>query len=88
MRLTVFTYKPCWSLPDGGFGTDGGFPLQMASIAELFDATTLWMPRRREDPPAGLARLGGSGLEVVQVPEPPGRGALRKIILLAWLHRL
>lgn len=84
MHLVVFSHKPCW--PDrtsaSGYATDGGFPLQMRAISELFDRTTLVLPRSRSPRPGGLTPLEGRRVEVDAFPEPPGTGMRRK---LAWL---
>jgi glycosyltransferase involved in cell wall biosynthesis len=57
----------------------------MAALSELFDRTTLVLPRRVGPPPAGLRSLAGRRLSVAAVPEPRGRGVLRKLSFLAWL---
>lgn len=87
MRLAVFSYKPCWTSPDSlsGFATDGGFPFQMAALSELFDRTTLVLPRRAGPPPDGLRPLTGHNLSVAAISEPRGRDLLRKLSLAAWL---
>lgn len=89
MRLVVVSHKPCWPSPDSpsGFTTDGGFPFQMAALSELFDATTLVLPRRSTPPPAGLRPLDGHRLSVRPLAEPPGRGLGRKLGLAGWLPR-
>lgn len=90
MRLVVVSHKPCWPSADSpsGFATDGGFPFQMAALSELFDATTLVLPRRSTTPPAGLKPLVGHRLSVRPLAEPPGRGLGRKLALVAWLPLL
>jgi glycosyltransferase involved in cell wall biosynthesis len=87
MRLVVVSHKPCWPSAGSptGFGTDGGFPFQMAALSELFDATTLVLPRRASPPPAGLRPLDGHRLSVRPLAEPPGRGIGRKLALAGWL---
>ena len=46
MKLAVFSHKLCWpsAASPSGYATDGGFPLQMQTLSELFDATTLVVP--------------------------------------------
>lgn len=87
MRLVVVSHKPCWPSADSpsGFATDGGFPFQMAALSELFDATTLVLPRRATPPPTGLSPLDGRRLSVRPLAEPPGRGLGRKLALAGWL---
>ena len=93
MRLAVVSHKPCWAMPESpsGWATDGGFPFQMGALASLFDTTELVVAaRRRGDPPPGLSPLvpwGGGEIVVTALPEPAGRGALRKLTLLPWLVR-
>lgn len=87
MHLVVLSYKPCWEDPasPSGFATDGGFPFQMAALSELFERTTLVLPRRRSEKPAGTTPLDGRSLEVRTFPEPPGSDARRKLALLVRL---
>ena len=89
MRLVVFSYKPCWpsSGSRSGFATDGGFPFQMAALSQLFDQTTLVLPRRASPAPSGLRPLEGHRLVVDPIPEPRGTDLRRKLALLAWLPR-
>lgn len=84
IHLVIFSHKPCWadSASASGFSTDGGFPLQMAAISELFDRTTLVIPRSRSPRPPGLTPLDGKNLDVDPFPEPPGTGWRRK---LGWI---
>ncbi len=87
MRLVVYSYKPCWASSESpsGHATDGGFPFQMAAISELFDETTLVLPRRSSTAPAGLLPLAGHRLTVRPVREPAGQGPWRKLALLGSL---
>ncbi len=89
MELLVLSHKPCWSSPEAasGFATDGGFPFQMAALSELFDRTTLLLPRRDHSTPGGLTPLGGHELRVTPLPEPSGLGLRRKLALLTWFPR-
>jgi glycosyltransferase involved in cell wall biosynthesis len=90
MHLVVLSYKRCWkeSASPSGWATDGGFPLQMAAIADLFEYTTLVLPERRGLRPAGTTPLAGHGLAVHTFPEPPGRDIRRKLALLLRLPSL
>ena len=89
MRLVVLSYKTCWPSAESptGYATHGGFPLQMAALSELFDRTTLVLPRSSAPGPDGLLPLAGRNLSVSPVPEPAGRDLRRKIALLGWLPR-
>jgi hypothetical protein len=58
MKLAVFSHKGCWpcAASPTGYATDGGFPFQMAAIAELFDETVLpvvWEATERVKLPCG-----------------------------------
>lgn len=90
MHLVVLSYKPCWedSASPSGFATDGGFPFQMAALSELFERTTLVLPRRRSERPPGTTPLAGRSLTVRAFPEPPGSDARRKLALLLRLPLL
>lgn len=89
MRLAVVSHKPCWASPGSpsGFATDGGFPLQMRALAELFDETVLLVPCARAAPPGGETALAGEGLRVAPLTRLPGRGLARKALFPLWLLR-
>lgn len=89
MKLVVFSHKEVWPMESSpsGFGTVGGFPLQIREISELFDATRVVVARRSARPDGALTALSGHRLEVVAPPEPAGRGVARKLSLLPWLLR-
>lgn len=86
MKLVVISHKPCWRSESSptGYATDGGFPIQMRSLAELFDATTLLVP---VGPGEGGSALAGPGMTVVPLTPPPGRGAARKLLFPLWILR-
>lgn len=54
----------------------------MRALSELFDETTLVLPRKTSPPPAGLTPLSGRRLVVEAFAEPAGIGWRRKV---AWL---
>ncbi|HEY6099236.1 MAG TPA: glycosyltransferase [Anaeromyxobacter sp.] len=80
MRLCAISYKECWQDASGAWMSSGGFPLQMAAIASLFDEVTLVIGR-------GTPRAGGVPLppaaRVVALPPPSGTDFRRKLSLLA-----
>ncbi len=84
MRVAVVSFKHCWQDESGRWCTYGGFPLQMAAIASLFDEMTIAIVRV---PP----RRGGMPLpehaDVIVLPEPAGAGLTRKAALLIGLPR-
>ena len=80
MRLCVVSFKECWQDERGIWWSSGGFPLQMAALASLFDETTLVVCR-------GARQRGGiplpSGAGVVALPTPTGTDLRRKLSVLA-----
>ena len=89
MRLAVFSHKPCWPCANSptGYATDGGFPFQMAAIAELFDETVLLVPCYRQAGGSGEIPLGGPRLRVSPLPPPYGSGLGRKLLFPFWFLR-
>ncbi len=88
MRLLVVSHKECWNeLRGSGFVTVGGFPRQMLAISALFSETRLMISLRGSRLPAGAQELRGRHLVVDPLPEPPGRGTIRKLALLWWVPR-
>jgi len=88
VRLTVVSHKACWPCGLGDeYGTDGGFPGQVEALAQLFDQTVLVVTKSRAPSPGGLRRLSAPGLKVIPLPEPPGRGLIRKAALPLWAAR-
>jgi glycosyltransferase involved in cell wall biosynthesis len=89
VKLVVVSHKPSWTSASSptGFATDGGFPIQMRALSELFDGTTLLVPVYPAVARAGESPLDGRRLSVVPLTPPPGRGALRKMAFPFWLVR-
>ena len=87
MQLTVFSHKVCWVCPNSpsGYATDGGFPMQMEALSELFDSTVLVIPKGKAVPTGELLPLKGKNLSVICLSVPLGKGHLRKIGTLFWL---
>ncbi len=87
MRLVVISHKLVWASHESpfGFSTDGGFPVQMEAISEMFDSTTLIVPCDRGAAGRGLAPLVGRNLRVVPLSVPRGKGIVRKLRFPAWL---
>lgn len=84
MKLVVVSHKVCWEKA-GKFQTDGGFPLQMKAISELFDETTLVVPCRKLTNETGLAEIAGKNLKFVPLSEPRGTNWRRKVQFPLWL---
>lgn len=89
MKLAVFSHKPCWpsATSPSGYATDGGFPLQMRALSELFDATTLIVPVNDQLNRDGEVELTGRALNVTPLALPAGADFRRKLNLLPWLVR-
>ncbi len=87
MRLAVVSHKVCWrdSNSASGYATDGGFPLQMRAIAELFSETKILVPCNSGAVNSGLTKLEGNNLKVCPLAIPGGEGLKRKINMLGWL---
>jgi glycosyltransferase involved in cell wall biosynthesis len=85
VRVCAISFKECWrDDASGAWMSDGGFPLQMAAIASLFDEMVLVTA-------GGAPRGGGialpSSVRVVPLPAPVGVDMRRKLSILAGLPR-
>ncbi len=89
MKLLVISYKPCFlaAAHSRQYVASGGFPLQMETLAELFDETRLVIVERREARPSGAVEIRGRGVAVDPLPEPRGSGWSRKFRLIPWSIR-
>jgi glycosyltransferase involved in cell wall biosynthesis len=89
MHLAVFSHKLCW--PSNGssatYVTDGGFPLQMEAISELFSSTNIVVPCESSGELVGLSPLDGKNLNVVPLSVPRGKGFQRKLDMARWLFK-
>ena len=83
----VVSHKVCWPSPDSrsGYATDGGFPVQMRAISELFSNTELLLPCSADGAaggtPAGREQISESS----RCPFRWGTGFRRKISMLRWI---
>jgi glycosyltransferase involved in cell wall biosynthesis len=89
MKLAVISHKVCWhaSNSQSGFSTDGGFPLQIKAISELFDETRVVVPCEETETPIGISPLVGKNLQVSNLSVPRGIGFARKLDIPFWLLR-
>jgi glycosyltransferase involved in cell wall biosynthesis len=87
MHLIVVSHKLCWASADSlsGYVTDGGFPLQMEAISELFTDTTLVVPCGGETHQPGVSPLVGHNLSITPLSNPTGSDWRRKIGFPLWL---
>lgn len=89
MRLVVFSHKPCWrsAASPSGFATDGGFPLQMRALSQLFASTRVVVPVSEAGLTAGEGPLTGHNFTVVPLSPARGRDLRRKLDFPFWLLR-
>ena len=87
MKLVVISHKVAWPASPSlsGYATDGGFPMQMRALSQLFDETCLCLPVRPVASRGGDVPLEGPSLSVMPMREPWGAGFARKLLLLPWL---
>lgn len=88
MRVVAISHKPCWYGPDGAITTDGGFPMQMRALAELFDDFVVCVPVDDSASPRPGNPLAGTNLRVRALPHPTGRGVTRKLLFPLWTLRV
>jgi glycosyltransferase involved in cell wall biosynthesis len=82
VRLCVVSFKECWQDESGAWWSYGGFPMQIAAVASLFDDTTLVVVRGRAR--SGGIRLDGIG-RIVALRSPEGLDLRRKLSVLTRL---
>lgn len=89
MKLAVVSHKICWpaSTSPSGYATDGGFPMQIEAISELFDETTVVVPCNLKKSSDGLSPLNGRNLKIRPLSVPGGTGLARKLSIPFWLIR-
>lgn len=89
MLLVVVSHKSCWpsSASPTGYATDGGFPLQMRALSELFDETRIVVPCERTRQPAGERAITGRNVTVVPLTPLRARDGARKARLPIWTLR-
>jgi glycosyltransferase involved in cell wall biosynthesis len=89
MHLVVVSHKICWNSADSvsGYVTDGGFPLQMEAISELFTSTELVVPCENGGSAEGNSPLKGNNLKIRPLAVPTGTGNRRKIDMLRWIFK-
>jgi glycosyltransferase involved in cell wall biosynthesis len=84
-RLCVVSFKECWPGGDGRWYSSGGFPVQMAGLASLFDETTLVVVGT--EPHEGGMPLP-AGARVVPLRPPTGTDFRRKLSIAGRLPSL
>lgn len=86
MHLAVVSHKICWRSQESptGFVTDGGFPLQIEAISELFSSTEIVVPCDSRECAEGVSPLKGRSISVTPLSVPRGTGLRRKVDMLRW----
>ncbi|MEZ5428772.1 MAG: glycosyltransferase [Pyrinomonadaceae bacterium] len=89
MRLAIVSHKVCWKSSDSAneFQTDGGFPLQVKAISELFDETKLLVPFEGVREKVGATPLEGKKLKVQPLSVSKSKGLARKMSFPLWLMK-
>jgi len=89
MRLVVYSHKPCWKseASPSGYATDGGFPMQMRALSELFDSTVVAAPCGEPKSRVGEMPLVGRNLSFTPLSMPRGTDGRRKLDMPWWLLR-
>tara|TARA_B100001564_G_C20658399_1_gene680384 strand:+ start:386 stop:1543 length:1158 start_codon:yes stop_codon:yes gene_type:complete len=90
MDLTIFALKQLWkSDVDKNYYTNGGFPLQVAAISELFDNTNIICPVSSVDNTTNsLTKIKGKKVKVLELLTPmKGDGFIRKIYFIPWFFK-
>jgi hypothetical protein len=87
VKLAVVSHKPCWPAAGSpsGHATDGGFPMQMRALSELFSNTVLVLPVVRDEPGKAGEFLVGRNLSVQPLSVLTGKGLRRRLNALGWL---
>lgn len=89
MRLAIVSHKTCWPSAElaGKYVTDGGFPVQIGAISELFDRTALVVPCYGKSTSEGTTEIIGRNIDVAPLSIPAGKGFVRKLLFPLWLIR-
>jgi len=82
-RVCAVSFKECWRDRNGDWYTNGGFSLQMAAVASLFDSMTLLITESDVPGEGGLPLPPAA--EVVVLRKPIGKDFRRKLSILASL---
>lgn len=89
MRMIVLSHKPCWRsrYSPTNIASDGGFPIQMRALSELFDRLVVMTPLVGDGPRPGELALSGERIELAPLSSVPGRRWLRKALFPLWIMR-
>lgn len=82
-RVCAVSFKECWQNEAGEWFSSGGFPLQMAGIASLFDSMTLLVTRSDRPGAGGLPLPPGAQIRLLRKPQ--SEDFRRKLFVLRHL---
>jgi glycosyltransferase involved in cell wall biosynthesis len=82
-KVCAVSFKECWQDKSGAWFSTGGFPLQMAAIASLFDRMTLLVTSCPEPGEGGIPLPPGT--EIVVLRRLRGTGVRRKLFVVVHL---
>jgi glycosyltransferase involved in cell wall biosynthesis len=87
MRLAIVSHKVCYRIvsTSGVYHTDGGFPLQVQALSELFDETSLVVPIDRNQCRTGLSEICGKNVTVRELSRPMRNKWQRRVTLPLWI---
>jgi glycosyltransferase involved in cell wall biosynthesis len=82
MKICTISFKECWRNADGRWCSDGGFPLQVATIGDFFDHSTLAIVEG-EPHPGGIPLPQNAS--IVPLRSPYGKDFRRKLSVIVHL---
>lgn len=88
MNLLVISHKPSWNYTKDKsiFVTDGGFPIQMKALSELFVSTRILVPVSRINSIKNKTELTGNNLTVIPLSSIDSKNKIvRRLYLILWL---
>jgi glycosyltransferase involved in cell wall biosynthesis len=87
MNLVIFSHKRVWDCPESptGFATDGGFAFQVEIISQLFESTTLFVPKIPSKKNSGDIYIIGKNLKIKILKDIKFHDFKRKLLLPLWI---
>ncbi len=83
MNLAVFSHK-LFRTHNHRYVTDGGFVIQISTIASLFDKTSVVVPVSNNIESQDGSSFTDSNIELIPTQQPKGRGWTRKLGVWVW----
>ena len=88
MKLLIVAIKPLWkSTTNNSYYTNGGFPLQVKAISELFDQTRILCPvSTTQEVPSGLTKVNNKNITIVDCHAPHNeKHVYKKLRFIQWI---